>query len=184
MEQPHSPLPADYRPLDPANARRFVEEFTPMVASQLARFRLPHDLLQDGVQETLVRCLRGLEDFRGEAKLSTWVYRIAYREGLRAQERLGRARRRALPLEPAAEPAAAGAAPDHAAAEADELARVRAAMATLPEEQRLAMGYHYLDGLAVAEIAGLMDSRPNTVKSWLKRGHDRLREILGDDHPA
>lgn len=88
------------------------------------------------------------------------------------------------PLEPVAEPAATVAAPDKAAAEADELARVRAAMATLPEEQRLVLGYHDLDGLAVAEIAGPMDSRPNTVKSWLKRGRDRLREILDEDPDA
>jgi RNA polymerase sigma-70 factor (ECF subfamily) len=59
----------------------------------------------------------------------------------------------------------------------DEALRVRKAMEQLPDNQRLALGYHYLDGMAVVEIAELMGSTPNTIKSWLKRGRDSLRQL-------
>lgn len=182
MELPNLPSADSLKPLNQVNARRFVDSFTPLISAQLSRFRLPHDLLQDAVQETLVRCLRGIEHFRGEAKLSTWVYRIAYREGLRAQEKLQRDRGRAVSLTPLAEPVdlAPSQSPSFAAEQEDEVLRVRQAMEQLPNEQRLVLGYHYLDGLSVHEIALLMSARPNTIKSWLKRGRDRLRDTLSE----
>jgi len=180
VEQPQTHQAADFLPLNHTNARRFVDAFTHLISAQLTRFRLPHDILQDAVQESLIRCLRGLEQFRGEARLSTWVYRIAYREGLRAHERQQRERKRAVSMTPLAEPADQhhASSPTLAAERRDDVARVRRAMQTLPDEQRLAMGYHYLDGLAIGEIAALMDAKANTVKSWLKRGRDSLRGLL------
>ena len=167
---------ADFLPLDDDAAARFADAFAPRIAGQAMRFRLPADLCQDVVQETLLRALRALPEFRGEAKLSTWVYRIAWRECARAVARQQRAARRGIAPAGEMDPVAS-AVPD-AAETGDEFARVRAAMAELPDQQRLALGYHYLDGLAVAALCTLMDATPNTVKSWLKRGRDRIRERL------
>jgi RNA polymerase sigma-70 factor (ECF subfamily) len=166
--------------MDAEQSRRFVETFTPVIAAQIARFRLPHDLAQDALQESLLRALRGLARFRGDSRLTTWIYTIAFREAVRVRERWGGGRAPLSapegwePEDPRAEGREVA-----AAADADDLARVRSAMQGLPDEQRLALGYHYLDGLAVAEIASLMNSSPNTVKSWLKRGRDALRARLG-----
>lgn len=171
---------ADFLPLDAEHSRRFVDCFTPVIAAQIARFRLPHDLAQDALQESLLRALRGLASFRGDARLTTWIYTIAYREAVRVRARWGGARAHAAAPE-GWEPEDSRAEGRHhdAAAAADELARVRSAMERLPPDQRLALGYHYLDGLPVAEVAALMNSTPNTVKSWLKRGRDALRVTLG-----
>ena len=168
---------ADFLPLDGDSARRFVDAFSGRIAAQAARFRLPADLCQDVVQETLVRALRGLPAFRGEAQLSTWVYRIAWRECARVAARLKRAGRDGQAPPEGVEFAAPDGGSDPVEL-ADELVRVRRAMAELPDQQRLALGYHYLDGLGVAEIAETMGAAPNTVKSWLKRGRDRIRERL------
>lgn len=170
---------ADFLPLDAELSRRFVEIFTPVIAAQIARFRLPHDLAQDAVQESLLRALRGLSKFRGDARLTTWIYTIAFRESVRVRERWsGKRAASSVPegWDPE-DPESEGREHELAAA-ADDLAQVRRAMAHLPDDQRLALGYHYLDGLAVAEIAELMNSTPNTVKSWLKRGRDALRSQL------
>jgi len=174
VKEPNQLAAADFEPLDDDAARRFADAFAPRIAAQAARFRLPHDLCQDVVQETLLRALRGLPHFRGESRLSTWVYRIAWRECARAAAHQKRAARGGIAPAPEVEPEAAPQ-PD-LAAQADEYARVRAAMNGLPEQHRLALGYHYLDGLAVADIAALMEATPSTVKSWLKRGRDALRE--------
>ncbi len=165
---------ADYLPLTEATARRFVDRFSAPVLSQLARFRLPADLAEDAAQEALHRALRALPRFRGDSALSTWVYRIAHREGLRALERWQRRRAREAPISALGEPQAETA-PDLVAQE-DELQRLRRALDTLPDNHRLALGYHYLEGLSVAEIAQVTGAAQGTVKAWLKRGRDRLRE--------
>lgn len=166
--------------MDAVNSRRFVELFTPVVAAQVARFRLPHDLSQDVVQETLLRALRGLPRFRGASRLTTWIYTIAFRESVRLRERWqGDFGSHSQPEGWDPEDGASAERAFDAAAGAEDLARVRQAMQRLPDDQRLALGYHYLEGLSVAEIAELMQSTPNTVKSWLKRGRDALRSGLG-----
>lgn len=167
----------DYLPLSEDAAARFVADWTPAVLSQLARFRLPADLAEDAGQEVLVRALRGLADFRAEAKLSTWLYTITWREGLRATQRLKRrsSREVGLEAEPTAVPTAAG------AEQADERRRLQGLLDELPPRQRLALGYYYLEELSVTEIAAVMDAPTGSVKAWLKRGRDRLRARWNDD---
>jgi RNA polymerase sigma-70 factor (ECF subfamily) len=177
VDSPTNHTAADFLPLTATNSRRFVETFSSQIAAQAARFRLPVDITQDVVQETLIRALRGLAGFRGDSRLSTWLYRITFREGLRAVERWKRYGDRQRPLNPELDFQADQADATETAGTRDEAALVQRAMQQLPDDQRLALGYHYLDGLTVAEIADLMDSTPNTVKSWLKRGRDRLREL-------
>lgn len=181
MENQSPDQVADFLPLTPTNCRRFVEAFSSPIAAQATRFRLPADLVQDVVQETLLRALRGLGSFRGDSKLSTWVYRIAYRECVRMREKHLRHQGGVRALDPAQEPEGHGEEAVSVAGREDEVARLRRLMEGLPETQRLAMGYHYLEDMSVAEIATAMDAAPNTVKSWLKRGRDNLRARLGEE---
>ncbi|MDA0667158.1 MAG: RNA polymerase sigma factor [Planctomycetota bacterium] len=170
---------ADFLPLTPTNTKRFVEEFSSSITAQAMRFRLHQDLIQDVVQETLIRALRGLEGFRGDSKLSTWVYRIAYRESLRVKERHQRHQGKVASLDTTFEPVSSSQESHMITGQEDEVLRVQRFMQQLPDNQRLAMGYHYMDELGVSEIAELMGSTANTVKSWLKRGRETLRELLG-----
>ncbi|MAW59196.1 MAG: hypothetical protein CMJ94_00015 [Planctomycetes bacterium] len=166
----------DYLPLTEEAAARFVADWSPRVLSQLARFRLPADLAEDAGQEVLVRALRGLADFRAEARLSTWLYTITWREGVRAMQRLKRRDRREVGLEASGEPAAA---PQACAVDAaDQRRHLQRLLDELPPRQRLALGYHYLEGMPVAEIAAVMGAPAGSVKAWLKRGRDRLRHRL------
>jgi len=165
---------SDYLPLNDENAQAFVEDWTPTLISQMARFRLPADLAEDAAQEALLRALRGLPNFRGEAKLSTWLYTIAWREGLRAQQRALRIAQRESSLE--FDPSAFNATPADARLEAaDQRTRFQCLLDSLPERQRLVLAFHYLEGMPVAEIAVVIDAPVGSVKAWLKRGRDTLR---------
>ena len=53
-----------------------------------------------------------------------------------------------------------------------------------PPRQRIALGYHYLEGLTVTEIAEVMDAPTGSVKAWLKRGRDRLQARWTGEHPS
>jgi len=64
-----------------------------------------------------------------------------------------------------------------------DLDRVRAAMDTLPAEQRAAMGLFYLEGLRVKEIATALDTPAGTIKTRLMHARNKLRALLEGETP-
>lgn len=137
---------------------------------------------EDVAQEVFVRAHRALPSFRGESRVGTWLYRLAFNRAVDHRRRL---RRRAeAPLEePGAErvePAAAGAGSDpyRAARGAEEARAVRRALARLPDRERAVLHLHYWLGHTVAEIGELLGLPAGTVKSHLHRGRERLRKEL------
>jgi RNA polymerase sigma-70 factor (ECF subfamily) len=128
-------------------------------------------------QETFLRAHRALPDFRGEARLHTWLYAIASRLCLNrlasAERRLVRGDDGALAAVPAGEPSAA------AAVERAELdAALREAIAALPEERRIVVILRDLEGLSYEEIAEALELEPGTVRSRLHRARLDLKAKL------
>lgn len=116
--------------------------------------------------------------------MTTWLHRIV------VNACLDRVRRRAarpvvaLPADPAAGPADPADPADPIAA-ADTAMDVRAALAALPVDQRLAVVLVDIEGLPVAEAAAVLDVPEGTVKSRCARGRVRLLTMLGPaHHPA
>jgi RNA polymerase sigma-70 factor (ECF subfamily) len=120
----------------------------------------------DAVQEAFARALRGREGFRGEAALDSWLWRIVL-NAARSQ--------RGVRLEELPDGEAAANGNGHAHGAAPEL---RAAIAALPERQRLILFLrHYadLDYERIAEVAGV---RRGTVAATLHAAHAALRREL------
>src|SRR5215472_6350459 len=59
--------------------------------------------------------------------------------------------------------------------------RLQTALGVLPPLQRLAVTLKYVEGLATPEIAAAMEAPVNTVKTWLLRARERLREELSGE---
>jgi RNA polymerase sigma-70 factor (ECF subfamily) len=128
-------------------------------------------------QETFLRAHRALPEFRGEARLGTWLYAIASRLCLNRlaspDRRLARGDDDALAAAPSHEPDAA------AALERSELdAAVRDAIAALPEERRIVVILRDLEGLSYEEIAEVLALEPGTVRSRLHRARMDLKAKL------
>lgn len=62
--------------------------------------------------------------------------------------------------------------------EAPEAGEVQSLFCALPTGERAAIVLHYYEGMSVRDIAKLMDVREGTVKSWLSRGRNHLKDIL------
>lgn len=127
-------------------------------------------------QETFLRAHRALPEFRGEARLHTWLYAIASRLCLNrlaaADRRLARADD-ALAAAPSQEPDAA------AALERAELdAALREAIAALPEDRRIVVILRDLEGLSYEEIGEALALEPGTVRSRLHRARMDLKAKL------
>jgi RNA polymerase sigma-70 factor (ECF subfamily) len=132
---------------------------------------------EDIAQETFLRAHRALGEFRGEARLGTWLYAIASRLCLNrlasAQRRLERSDEEALLRHPAAAGDAA------AALEAGErAAALHEAIAALPEERRIVVVLRDLEGLAYEEIAEVLGLELNTMRSRLHRARLDLKAKL------
>jgi RNA polymerase sigma-70 factor (ECF subfamily) len=127
-------------------------------------------------QEVFLRAHRALADFRGEARLGTWLYGIASRLCL---NRLASPDRRLARGDVALADVAAGT-PDAAAqAERAELdAALHAAIAELPEERRLVLVLRDVEGLSYEQIAEALALDPGTVRSRLHRARMQLKEKL------
>jgi RNA polymerase sigma-70 factor, ECF subfamily len=138
----------------------------------------PEDAL-DATQEAMISIARGITRFDGRAAFSTWCYRIATNAAL---DELRRKRRRPLPADPT-DPTSPE--PAHTAPSLEDRVGTRldvdAALATLPDEFRVAVVLRDLCDLDYAEIADMLDIPPGTVRSRISRGRALLVEHLGPD---
>ena len=142
------------------------------VARWAARLAGPAEDVDDLVHEVFLVVQGRLGGWRGEAKLSTWLYRITVNV-VRHQRRKNRLRRW-LGLVPPEEPVATGPAPDEHAAARQALATVYRALEALSERERRVMILHELEGLTGPEIAALEGVTPSAVWVRLHRARKRF----------
>lgn len=157
---------------------------------RIARGILGNDAeAEEVVQETYLRSLTGIENFRGEASLASWLGRIVVNEALRRLERRQPTvdideLADSLPLDQAAYQAAAPSDPERAAAQAEIRRIVERAVDRLPPPFRAVFMMRVVEQMSVEETAALLDIPPATVKTRLWRAHLALRSALGADLAA
>lgn len=132
------------------------------------------ELAADAVQEAFISAFRRADAYRGEAAVTTWLHRITVNACLDRLRREKVSVRRAGDLGELDLPDPRD---HHSAAEAR--LDVHAALATLPEGQRLALVLVDMQGLSVAEAAEALGVAEGTVKSRCFRGREALAEHLG-----
>lgn len=133
------------------------------------------DEAADAVQDALINAYRRAGTYRGTARVSTWLHRIvvnACLDRMRAHKV-----RRAVPL-PDNPDDAALAEPRDRIDEHTTRITVRAALAQLPPDQRVALTLVDLEGWSVDDAAEILECPPGTVKSRCHRGRARLYELL------
>jgi RNA polymerase sigma-70 factor, ECF subfamily len=137
---------------------------------------------RDVCQETFLRAFRGLPGFRGQAKFSSWLYRIALnlcRDWVRREVRTPVVQAPEdvdlMDLAVQAEPSESI---EDLVARKDVTRAVERAMALLPEEQRTAIVLKEYHGLTFQEIADLVGCPLSTVKTRLYQGLAVLRREL------
>jgi RNA polymerase sigma-70 factor (ECF subfamily) len=135
------------------------------------------DLAREATQETAVRFLRQLKDFRGDSRLRTWSLGIC----INVVREMRRARRGwDLPdrmIEPACWPDT-GPMPLFAAQQSEEAGALREVLASLPDRQREAVVLRFLEELSVAQTARAMHCAPGTVKATVHQALRTLRRRL------
>jgi RNA polymerase sigma-70 factor (ECF subfamily) len=125
---------------------------------------------EDVTQEAFVHAFRSLPRFRGTAKFSTWLYRIARNcavDAIRRRDRRRRLEREVTPEEPVPDPSLRAALAD--------------AIDGLPRELREGFVLIEVFGLTYSEAAGVLGVFPGTLKSRMHRTRRVLMEALGEE---
>ena len=131
----------------------------------------------DAAQEGMVRALRGLAGFRGDASFRTWLLTIVANEARSFLRRSSR--RREAVLEDEVASGAVGVA--DRVVESAEAERARVLLARLPEKQRLAVQLRVDEGLSFREVGEVIGSSEGAARVNYHHGIRRLREWMMEE---
>src|SRR5580765_1684566 len=164
--------------MEDVHERELVERCQDLVFALIARTVQDRSRAEDLAQDVFLRIHRGLPYFRGEARLSTWIYRIVANVCLQEHAR-----------PPAAvsfdEDRTRGNAPvsghDRQFSDLELRDRLEKAIARLPANYRLLIAAHYLHGVQYEGLAEALQLPLGTVKTQLYRAKQQLRRMLETD---
>jgi RNA polymerase sigma-70 factor (ECF subfamily) len=132
---------------------------------------------EDVAQDVMLRVHHALGSFRGEAKVGSWIYRIAFNQALnvkaRVRYRAPHVSDQALSTTPSTDRG-----PDDQLQDQQRRRAVQACVAELPEVYQSALRLHYWLGASMSEISEMLDAPENTVKSYLHRARRLLHAML------
>ena len=156
---------------DPAAARELYRKYAPRVQAVVRRLAGEDALAEDWAQEAWVRAFRALPAFRGEARFSTWLHRIAVNSALHGKR--WRERRVSREVEM----------PEHeergTRTDPVELRlSLQRALDAIPEGMRRIIVLHDVEGYTHEEIGSQLGITPGGSKAQLHRARMLLREAL------
>jgi len=155
--------------------RELIDRYKDLVFALIARTVQDRVRAEDLAQEVFLRIHRGLPYFRGEARLSTWIYRIVANVCLQEQARP----RPVVSLDDDRNGARGVlASDDRQFGEIELRDRLEKAIARLAPNYRLLVAAHYLDGVRYEDLAEALQLPLGTVKTQLYRAKQQLRRLL------
>lgn len=158
---------------DESAFREMVESYQQMVLGTARGFVGNLEDAQDITQEVFVEIFRSIKTFRSESSLSTWIYRITITRSL---NHIRREKRHKGPLQEIA--LINNDTPDKVLEEDDRKRILNSAIATLPENQRIAFVLHNYKDLPYQEIARIMNRSLSSVESLIFRARKNLQKKL------
>ena len=154
-----------------------VDRYKDLVYGLIYRMVADRGLADDLAQDVFLKIHRGLPYFRGEARLSTWIFRIV--QNVCVQARSGR------PPDVSLDAGLGGDRPprqfgseDRAFDSLEDRDRLDKALARLPPNYRMLVVAHYIKGVQYEALAEALNLPLGTVKTHLYRAKRRLRELL------
>lgn len=157
--------------------RTLYDRFSPRVYAVVRRIAGDDDLAQDYAQEAWIRAIRALPTFRGDARFSTWLHRIAVNAALQAVRKSKTREKREAPVTPE------GLGPEDAAVppkQGDAFLQMRLSRALdeLPEGMRRVLILHDVEGYTHEEIGEVLGVTAGTSKSQLSKARAKMRNML------
>jgi RNA polymerase sigma-70 factor (ECF subfamily) len=162
---------------DPDAFALLYERYVALVHARLTRLIGPGPDREDVLQQVFLELHRALPRFRGDANLSTFLYRITVNV---AYDHLRRRRRRAAELDVDAVDALidGDASPEDRARRREELHMVFTMLERLKPDKRIAFVLVAVEGMSLADAAVLVGARPDAVKQRVLHARRELIELI------
>ena len=164
---------------DPKTQRKAFEEmvkrYSPQLYSQIRRMVLSHD---DILQNTFLKAWSNLSSFRGDSKVSTWLYRIAFNETLAF---LGK-QKNDIPIDDPEATVVNYLMSDEYFDGDETEAKLQAAVQSLPPKQRQVFNLKYFDEMKYEDISEILGTTVGGLKASYHLAVEKIQKFLSDDY--
>lgn len=159
---------------DVQSARMLAQRLTPRLMGYAVRVLKDRAEAEDVVQETMLRLWKISKEWRqGEAKVSTWAYRVTMNL---CTDRLRKTK--PVDIDAIAEPEDDALSAEAVLQHKARTSALDAALAEMPDRQAAAVRLRHIEGMTNPEIAAIMDTNVRAVESLIARGKRALAEAL------
>ena len=167
---------------EPASCRAAMNEVIRLYSEplywQIRRLVQRHEDADDILQNTFIKAWMSIENFRGDAKLGTWLYKIALNESLTF---LSKEQKRAEISLDNTESSIAEKIETDEWIDGDETSvLLRKAIATLPEKQRVVFNMRYFDEMKYEEISKILGTTVGALKASYHLATKKIEQFLND----
>jgi RNA polymerase sigma-70 factor, ECF subfamily len=156
--------------------RELVDQYKGLVFALIARSVTDRARAEELAQDVFLKVHKGLQYFRGEARLSTWIYRIVI--NVLSQERPRGTTMSLDDMQMGDRPPVQIAADDRSFGDLLLKDRLQKAIERLPVQYQVLVNGHYLKGMRYEDLAEALDLPMGTVKTHLHRAKRQLRLLL------
>lgn len=137
---------------------------------------ITHENTDDVLQNTFIKIYKGIGNFKQQSSLHTWMYKIAYNEAIRFLEKYNRSR--TLPLNDKENDKLTELTSDIFFDGNEAQLKLQKTLFGLPENQRFIFQMKYYDDLKFKEIASILHSNENTIKTQYYTAIKYIKEDL------
>lgn len=157
----------------------FYHKYKSDVARTAYRVFGPDADLEDVVQDVFIEAFRSIDRFKGEARVSTWLYRVAFNVALQRLRRRKRRRESALPDQPEREvEQPLGESPQQSLERREMMATVYRVLDQLSPKKRVVFVLHEMLGLDSKEIAEQLGTNVLTVRTRLHYARKEFYQLI------
>ncbi|MDR2691631.1 MAG: RNA polymerase sigma factor [Dysgonamonadaceae bacterium] len=158
---------------------QIVSFYSDKLYRQIRKIVLSHDDANDLLQDTFIKAWMNIDLFRGDAKLSSWLYRIAFNESItfinkqRAQNKICLDNKDAFPVEKLESD-------EYFDGDALQL-KLQEAIFKLPEKQKLVFNMRYYDEMTYEEISEIVGTSVGALKASYHHAVKKIESFLNPD---
>ncbi|WP_220275151.1 sigma-70 family RNA polymerase sigma factor [Emticicia sp. BO119] len=162
-----------------------IKKYQQKIYWHIRKMVIDHDDADDVVQETFIKVWQGLQNFRGDAQLYTWIYRIATNESLNFLQK--KRRQNHVPLETESEDSMdllntleSSISQDYISGDEIQL-KLQKALLQLPDKQRLVFNMKYYEDMKYEDIAEITGTSVGALKASYHLAVKKIEEFLNKE---
>ena len=159
--------------------KTLVELYKERLYWHIRKIVISHDDSDDVLQNTFIKIVRNIHNFKGDSKLFTWMYRIATNEAITFLN--SKARRHQISNEMLQQLALENLEAD-VYFEGDEIQlKLQKAIAQLPRKQQLIFNMKYFDAIKYKDMSEILDTSEGTLKASYHIAVKKIKSYLSDN---